>query len=485
MKIKIDEICFDEEIYPRQKISWKTVNAYVEALKGGAVFPPIEVQRLRYKNGEVKVVCLDGKHRILAITEFNKLRDGVQPIHEIEAKFWKDDILDRGENLEELRIRSAILNRRHGDRLTQSDLAAVVLRIIRARPIERLNGVVTELAKKLGYAHSYISSLETEEGKVSDILAKRRLSRDFKIWRLLQLGYTQSEAGAIFGLKQRSVSDISENVSSYIITIQQQFARNHKSVEEIAKFNNLDIITTWSMVLQGKDDLERFKLFGKPEYQNTEPRYFNVWNFTRRDPRLGMEYPGNIPGQIVMNILYYYTSQGALVVDPMAGGGSTIDVCLIMNRRCRAYDINPIREDIIKYDIKTGFPEKTKNCDLIFLDPPYWRLKMKEYNEIQTYESWLWFMKNLAEECFKTVKLGGYVALILEPFFDRQTEKRFLDLPFVVNKLFLDCGFNECQRIQVPLAPETSAHGLEYGRKGKIILDQARDLIIYQCLKKK
>jgi DNA modification methylase len=61
------------------------------------------------------------------------------------------------------------------------------------------------------------------------------------------------------------------------------------------------------------------------------------------------------------------------VVDPMAGGGTTLDVCKAMSRRCRCYDIKPVRDEIQQYDITTGFPAECRGCDLVFLDPTYWR----------------------------------------------------------------------------------------------------------------
>jgi len=39
-----------------------------------------------------------------------------------------------------------------------------------------------------------------------------------------------------------------------------------------------------------------------------------------------LDFEGAIPGQIVENVLYYYTEPFQVVVDPMAGGGTTIDL---------------------------------------------------------------------------------------------------------------------------------------------------------------
>jgi len=64
----------------------------------------------------------------------------------------------------------------------------------------------------------------------------------------------------------------------------------------------------------------------------------NLWSFESCDKDYGMKYPGRMPGQIVENLLWYYTEPFDLVVDPMAGGGTTIDVCLKMCRRIKAFD---------------------------------------------------------------------------------------------------------------------------------------------------
>lgn len=87
---------------------------------------------------------------------------------------------------------------------------------------------------------------------------------------------------------------------------------------------------------------------------------YNLWQFSAPDSRYGLDYPGRIPAQIVENVLYYYTEPFDLVVDPMVGGGTTIDVCRAMYRRYRAYDIRPVRNDIKEYDITQGFPRECK-----------------------------------------------------------------------------------------------------------------------------
>jgi hypothetical protein len=64
----------------------------------------------------------------------------------------------------------------------------------------------------------------------------------------------------------------------------------------------------------------------------------------------------------------------------MARGGVVGDVCKVMSRKCRMYDVNPVREDMIKHDlVRQGLPKEAENADLIFFDPPYYKKKRKEY----------------------------------------------------------------------------------------------------------
>ncbi|GAI37490.1 unnamed protein product, partial [marine sediment metagenome] len=76
-----------------------------------------------------------------------------------------------------------------------------------------------------------------------------------------------------------------------------------------------------------------------------------------------------------------------------------MDACIIMGRKCRAYDINPPKErkDIERWDIRDGFPEGVKGCDLIFLDPPYYDMV---YGIHKSVDSFYDFIENLARNSF-------------------------------------------------------------------------------------
>jgi len=475
VKIKLSEIEKDSEIYPRQQISHKTIESYVEAIKAGATFPPITVQKISV-NGETKVICLDGWHRLEAYREYNKL-NSVTPIDEVEVNYWKEGILDKQSSLNELRLESAFRNILHGDRLSMADREFQARRIVEANP--KIENKI--LAEKFGVTEWTITQW------VKDIRARFYASRNALIYRLYLLGYTQQEIGELFNLKQRTISDIvgdSGEFSQLKTTLKVEF-NSGKPIEEIAKYHQLDLPLAYAIILDGKTDLERFELFGTSEYQNQSPIYYNVWNFSKRDKRLGVEHPMNIAGQIVMNILYFYTEQKDKVLDPMAGGGSTIDACLVMGRECKAYDKEPCRQDIKKNFInveeclkenKPIVPENMKKFNLVFLDPEYYNMVASSYNNINDFYN---FISGLAKCLFRDLKDGTKVALLMQDM----TEKGKYFLSYECSKRFFEIGenvgFKYLDHISVPTSTEQYLpQQLERAKKEKRLLGRNRDLII-------
>lgn len=215
------------------------------------------------------------------------------------------------------------------------------------------------------------------------------------------------------------------------------------------------------------------------------PPIYNVWNYSACDPRFGQKHPGQIPGQTVVNLLLWLTKPFDLVVDPMAGGGATVDVCRYLLRRYRCFDIDPKRPDIHEWDIRQGFPRFPQKPTLIFLDPPYWRLKREEYSgdgaAMGSYEDWLAFMGKLAKDSFKTVKPRGHVALMVESFLDEKETGRFLFLNRDCLNLFERAGFQGIQEISVNMPSQIkSFRDVEYAKRKGILLDLKRELFVFQ-----
>jgi DNA modification methylase len=99
-----------------------------------------------------------------------------------------------------------------------------------------------------------------------------------------------------------------------------------------------------------------------------------LWDYPKQSygntPKGDNKYPGVTPAFIIYNLLWRYTKPGDLVCDPMAGSGTTIDVCKEERRRFIAFDIVSTRKDIIQADAR-ALPLKDNTVDLVFIDPPY------------------------------------------------------------------------------------------------------------------
>jgi hypothetical protein len=227
-----------------------------------------------------------------------------------------------------------------------------------------------------------------------------------------------------------------------------------------------------------------------PENERPWLRVYNIWNFQKCDERFGIQHPGQIPGQIMQNLNWYFTSPGDLVVDLFAGGGSTIDVCKSAdddfgNRKCLAYDIEPRRPDIKKHDmVKAGIPDVSK-ARLVFLDPPYWAQMKGEYSGHETnlanldlgtfYDS----IVSIANAALVAIPAGAVVALIVggAEFLGERGRGHDHALEIVSR-----VRGNLLQRIIVPYSTENyQAHDVTRTKAKKAMLNLYRDLLVWEA----
>jgi len=207
-----------------------------------------------------------------------------------------------------------------------------------------------------------------------------------------------------------------------------------------------------------------------------KPKLYDIWSFQGRDPRYGMEgYKwGLIAGQIVENLLYYFTEEGDIVFDPMAGGGTTIDVCKEHKRECLAFDIEPVRDDIQQHNIATGAPVKDI-AQLAILDPPYFNMKIDAY---KTFTDYLTFLHDAILYTTQVVKYDGYVALIVMD----QTMKEGKSYPLIgeAYSLLKKCGLNFVYNVSLPLSTQQhTARHVNWAKEKKLLLGINRQMWVF------
>lgn len=444
-EINISEVVFHQRDYPREKPKTSTIEQYIDALKGGYEFPPIEVD-VNKDNG--KYPLLDGYHRLKAFEESG--------IEKILASFVELEGFPR-------LLYAAGRNAVHGDRLTKAEKRAIAEQMVEE------SRTVEEVAQWLQVSKSTVGEW------TSHILKRRQRSRDAKIWWLHLLGWTTREIGEVVDVDSKTVSNICGNFPELEKFCKDQASRG-QGAEQIAEAQDVSRQLVEAILLQGKTDeqrLETLKIGIQP---------YDVWNFTQCDPRFGCEYPGRIPGQLIAHVLYFYTNPGDLIVDPMVGSGTTIDVCAYLGRKCYGYDAHPRpdRYDIKEHDLILGWPERTKQAQLIFWDPPYFKKKDDGYGDKSisrlSREQYLSFfaeqIKALPE------KFKGRIAFLCSAFNEESDASQNI---FIWDYLtyFIGFGWQVERHIQTPLSTQAVHPDIvKKFRAARRLARLGRDLVI-------
>lgn len=176
-----------------------------------------------------------------------------------------------------------------------------------------------------------------------------------------------------------------------------------------------------------------------------------TWRIAERAEYAGSkDFHGNCPPQVVEQCVLRLTGKDDLVLDPMAGSGTAIDVCNLLDRRCIAYDIKPPnwRNDIIKNDSRK-IPLDNNSIDMVFLHPPYWDMvyytkaeeKLPDLSRTETLEQYIDMLKRVLQECHRVLKNGKYLCILLG---DRIKEGKFIPLCRKTANMAEEIGFTDC-----------------------------------------
>jgi len=478
MEVSISDLTWDQFIYPRAGKSDKTIRAYVESLAMGAQFPPIKIQRVFNYTGDDETteatIILDGIHRWHVFKE--------RGIKEIPAVEWKDTPIDYEKNRVALLLESARCNTSHGDRLSASDKKRVARDIASTDPECRWTEAA--LAEKLGVTQQTVNTW------ISDIRARQKASRDTVIIRLSRLGWSQDQIAEITGMTQGRVAQIINNTN--FCKINNLLSQGH-DMEYIARHYNMDLPLAWALRLEGKTDQEKFRELG------WGLRTWDQWNFNECDERFGDDWPGRIPAQLVAHTLFYFTQSGDLVLDLMAGGGVVPDVCMLFERKCRAFDM-ATRENRPEIQYHYWDPSNwkwpiAKKPDLIFFDPPYFTKKEKEYREkasdkttslsSYTKEDYVQFLEGFFLLAHKHLKESTRMAFLNADWRDFQSTPASKEKPdksitiFDYHLLLSQTGWEATHRIECPLSSERlSGNQVQKMQDKRILGTVGRTLLI-------
>ena len=188
---------------------------------------------------------------------------------------------------------------------------------------------------------------------------------------------------------------------------------------------------TISLILEEKKKVK--KHINKRDIEDEIPLIESTtfWDFPRQSygltPKGDNKYPGVTPALIIYNMVWRYTDPGDLVVDPMAGSGTTLDVCREEKRRCICYEIAPTRPDVIQNDAR-NIPLKDNLVDMIFIDSPYGdNIKYNDHPDCigkiscedeRFYDE----LEKVMKECYRILKPGKVLGWLIG---DQWVQKRF------------------------------------------------------------
>jgi hypothetical protein len=203
------------------------------------------------------------------------------------------------------------------------------------------------------------------------------LNLEIKKLIMIRLGISNDRIARRLGISKNNVIESDDIIKSI-----QNSLNKGISVPELAQSHQIPEPLVWHMALEKMTDQERFKAL------NWGLLTWDHWYWNDLDYRFGDDWPGRIPAQLVAHTLFYFTRQGHLVFDPMAGGGVVPDVCLAFNRRCWSFDLNDRKDKRPEIEVFQWKPKhiqwpvnSRQRPDLIFMDPPYFKKKAEDYSK--------------------------------------------------------------------------------------------------------
>ena len=152
-------------------------------------------------------------------------------------------------------------------------------------------------------------SRQTVDSYIADLRAVTQLGLDIKIFRTDRLGISQERIAKRLGFPQKTISNHLAKMPVLANQLNTDLSRGF-TVSQVAEKHGWAEPLVWSIALEGKSDLDRFKVL------NWGLRTWDLWNCNDCDKRFGDDWPGRIPAQMIAHILYYFSDQNDLVFDP-------------------------------------------------------------------------------------------------------------------------------------------------------------------------
>lgn len=206
----------------------------------------------------------------------------------------------------------------------------------------------------------------------------------------------------------------------------------------------------------------------RPPFETT-----TLWDYPKQSygltPKGDNKFQGVTPAFIIWNMVQRYTRPGDLVVDPMAGSGTTIDVCEEEGRKVVGYDINPQHPKVKKKDTRK-IPLKDGAVDMVFIDSPYgdnvdYSSEPGDIGKISAEDDKFYQeLGKVTEEIYRILKPGKVVGWLIG---DQWVKKKFTPVGFKIYEMLESKGFEPVDLICVARRGQSSNTGIWHYRARK------------------
>lgn len=173
--------------------------------------------------------------------------------------------------------------------------------------------------------------------------------------------------------------------------------------------------------------------------------------------QIELQHPAPFSFQDITRLILFFTKKGQHVLDPFCGVASTLKACALTGRKGTGIELIKKWVDLGRKRLKTEIPSADdqeliqgdsrevmprfpeNNFDFIVTSPPYWRILNKpidhktseraekglalSYSEeerdlanIKDYNEFLFELQKVFSECYRTLKPGKYMAVIVSDF---------------------------------------------------------------------
>jgi DNA modification methylase len=197
---------------------------------------------------------------------------------------------------------------------------------------------------------------------------------------------------------------------------------------------------------------------------NFSPEITTIWSFPERGTWAthNSKYRGNWAPQIPRNLILKYTKEQDLVLDPMAGAGTTLIEARLLNRNAVGIDINPnavkltrgnltfiannkSKQEISNGDVRNLGKFKDNTFDLIATHPPYLNIIKysdgritKDLSNISGLAKFIEEFRPAVKEMYRVLKPNKYCAILIG---DTRRRRHYVPLAYRIMDLFLSEGF--------------------------------------------